>query len=81
MTGELRPCKNCGSCAMRTLGVNPGFEKIKDKCVKMSFIRPGLKFCGKKENQQRAAELEREIKEMEWRLKDKKFSLKKMNRA
>ena len=81
MTGELRPCKNCGSCAMRSVGFHPRLKKITDKCIEMSFIRPGLKFCGKKENQQRAAELEREIKELEWRLKDKKFAMKKMNRA
>ena len=81
MTGELRPCKNCGSCTMRTLGVNPRFKKITDKCIEMSFIRPGLKFCGRKENQQKVTELKKEIEEMEWRLKSKKFALKKMNRA
>ena len=50
MTGELRPCKNCGSCAMRSVGFHPRLKKITDKCIEMSFIRPGLKFCGKKEN-------------------------------
>lgn len=80
MTDEIRPCTNCGLCETMTLSPHI-VDVIAEACVRTKYQRPGVKFCGQKKNQQRVVELEREIKEMEWRLKEKKFALNKMNRV
>ena len=79
MTDEIRPCTNCGLCETMSLGPHI-VDIIAEACVKAKYQRPGMKFCGKKRNQQRVVELEKEIKDLEWELFKRKNALKTLNR-